>query len=117
MAPGQQRLARLSERIYREFNSLLRALYRDDLLAVTATEARVTPDLCDVCIFVSILGDGESQGKKIFDSLIKKLPAIRKALFAKISLKHAPRITLQLDTSLTRGNRVVNLLDSIFNEK
>ncbi|MDR2721088.1 MAG: 30S ribosome-binding factor RbfA [Puniceicoccales bacterium] len=111
----KQRLTRLNELVCHEFNLILRTFYRDDLLDITVTEVRISPDLHDACVFVSILGD-EVHGCKMFKLLIKKLPAIRKILFSKISLKYSPRIDLHLDKSVSRGHRITNLLDSISNE-
>ena len=106
---------RLNELVCHEFNSILRTLYRDDLLDVTVTEVQISPDLHDAYVFVSILGD-EVHGHEMFKLLIKKLPAIRKNLFSKISLKYSPRLNLRLDKSISRGYRITNLLDSISNE-
>ncbi|MDR0595682.1 MAG: 30S ribosome-binding factor RbfA [Puniceicoccales bacterium] len=112
---GQQRFTRLNELVCHEFNSILRTLYRDDLIDVTITEVQVSPDLHDAYVFVSILGD-EAHEKEKFNLLIKKLPTIRKNLFSRISLKHSPRLNLRLDRSISRGNKVLNLLDSIADE-
>jgi translation initiation factor IF-2 len=60
---GQQRLTRLNELVCHEFNSILRTLFRDDLLDVTITEVQVSPDLHDAYVFVSIVGDEENEQK------------------------------------------------------
>jgi ribosome-binding factor A len=112
---GQQRLTRLNELVCHEFNSILRTLYRDDLLEVTVTGVQVSPDLRDAYVFISVLGD-EAHGQEMFKLLIKKLPAIRKNLFSRISLKYSPRISLRLDKSVGRGHKTINLLDSISDE-
>ncbi|MDR3273775.1 MAG: 30S ribosome-binding factor RbfA [Puniceicoccales bacterium] len=112
---GQQRLTRLNELVCHEFNSILRTLFRDDLLDVTVIEVQVSPDLHDAYVFVSIIGDGEHE-QKIFKLLIKKLPTIRKNLFSRISLKYSPRFNLRLDRSISRGHKILDLLDSLPNE-
>jgi ribosome-binding factor A len=112
---GKQRLTRLNELVCRKFNSILRTLYRDELLEITVTEIQISPDLHDAYAFVSVLGN-DTHVQKMFNLLIKKLPTIRGHLFSSIRLKYSPNITLRLDDSVNRGHRVLNLLDSISNE-
>jgi ribosome-binding factor A len=105
---------RLNELVAREFNTLLRAFHRDELLDVTVTDVQVSPDMRDAYAFVSILGD-DANVRKMFNLLIRRLPVIRSRLFSKICLKHSPRITLRLDDSISRGHRVLGVLDAISN--
>jgi ribosome-binding factor A len=82
---------------------------------VGITEVQVSADVDDAYVFVSLIGD-EKHEQKIFHLLINKLPAIRQDLFSRISLKYSPCLNLRLDQSISRGHKILDLLDSLLNE-
>lgn len=106
------RTLRVNELIQRELSDILRQRYRDDAVAMTITEVRVTPDLREGRVFVSIIG-GEEEATEKIRWIRKKAVAIRKELSTRIVLKYLPKLEYVLDHSAERGTRIVQLLDEV----
>ena len=75
----------------------------------TVTEVRVTPDLKQARIYVSVLGTHAEQA-----STVKGLSAaagfIRHELSERLQLRRAPEITFVLDRSAEYGDRIDELI-------
>jgi len=54
------RTVRVNELVQREISEILRRNYQSEAVTLTVTEVRVSPDLRDARVFVSVLGDGEA---------------------------------------------------------
>lgn len=106
------RTLRVNELIQRELNAILHSRYQSEAVAITITEVRVAPDIRDARLFVSILGKDDFVEQKL-RWLRAKLPEIRIELGTRIVLKYMPRFTVAIDTSTTRGNRILQALDEI----
>ena len=55
-----QRIIRVNELIQRELGDILRRHYQSEAVAITITEVRVSPDLRDGRVFVSVVGDEDT---------------------------------------------------------
>ncbi len=113
---SELRIARLNQTICQEFNNILRTTYRGTLRDATITDVRISPDMHDACVYVSILGDEDNE-KRTFELLKKHLPAIKKQLFTRVQIKYSPRIVLRIDHSIKRGHEVLGILDSLENDE
>ena len=106
------RTVRVNELIQREISDILRKRYQSEAVAVTITEVRVSPDLRDARVFVSIVGDEHFASEKI-RWLRSKAHEIRDEVARRIVLKYLPRFEYILDESAIKGARVLQVLDEI----
>ena len=107
------RTEKLSDLIMAEVSRLLLREVRDPRIGfVTITGASVSPDLRNVQIFASVLGDERARDESI-KALNSAAGFIRRALFKNLSLRHSPTIAFRLDDSLDRGDRIERVLRAI----
>lgn len=106
------RTLRVNELVQREISDILRQRYQSEAVAVTITEVRVSPDLRDARVFVSVVGDEETTEKKV-RWLRSKAAAIRAELSRRIVLKYLPKFEFVRDASVARGTRILQMLDQI----
>ena len=100
------RTLRVNELIQREISDILRKRYQSEAVAVTIAEVRVSPDLREARVFVSVIGDAEEAEKKL-KLLRSKAPEIREEVGRRIVLKFLPKFEYILDHSALRGARIL----------
>lgn len=104
---------RLAEEIKKEVSELLRTQLKDPRLGfVSVTGVDVSLDLRYAKIYTSILGTDEEQ-KATMGVLQKAQGFIRSELGGRIRLRHVPEITFKLDQSISRGVRIMELLERV----
>jgi ribosome-binding factor A len=106
------RTIRVNELVQREISDILRKRYQSEAVAVTITEVRVSPDLRDARVFVSVVGDAEFTEEKM-RWLKSKAPEIREEVSRRIVLKYLPKFEYFLDESAIRGSRILQVMDEI----
>lgn len=106
------RTIRVNELVQREISDILRKRYQGESVAVTITEVRVSPDLRDARVFVSVLGGAELATEKL-RWLRSKAAEIRAEVGRRIVLKYLPKFDYVLDQSAVRGTRILKVLDEI----
>ncbi len=106
------RTLRVNELIQRELGDILRRHYQNEAVAITITEVRVSPDLRDGRVFVSIFGD-EAVAEEKLRWLRRQAPDIREEVSRRIVLKYLPKLEYVLDNSGERGSRIMRLLDEV----
>ena len=106
------RTIRVNELLQRELSDILRKHYQSEAVAVTITEVRVSPDLRDARVFVSVVGDAEMAEAKL-RWLRSKASAIREEVGRRIVLKFLPKFEYILDESAIRGARILQVLDEL----
>ena len=106
------RTVRVNELVQREISAILRKRYQSESVAITITEVRVSPDLRDARVFVSIVGD-ETVVETKLRWLRSIAPAIREEVARHVVLKYLPKFEYILDTSTVRGARILQVLDEI----
>ena len=106
------RTVRVNELVQREISDILRKHYQSEAVAVTITEVRVSPDLRDARVFVSVVGNAEVAAEKM-RWLRSKASAIREEVGRRIVLKYLPRFEYVLDESAVRGARILQVLDEL----
>lgn len=106
------RTIRVNELVQREISDILRKRYQGESVVVTITEVRVSPDLRDARVFVSVLGDDELATEKL-RWLRSKAAEIREEVGRRIVLKYLPKFEYVLDQSAVRGTRILKMLDEI----
>lgn len=107
------RTDRVSDLIKDEISRLLLREVRDPRVGfVTITGAAVSPDLKNVRVFVSILGEPEARQASI-KALNSAAGFFRRTLFKNLRLRFAPAVRFQLDESLDQGDRIERVLRQI----
>jgi ribosome-binding factor A len=106
------RTVRVNELVQREISDILRKRYQSEAVAITITEVRVSPDLRDARVFVSVVGDDDVTEEKM-RWLRSKAPQIREEVGRRIVLKYLPRFEYVVDKSAARGARILQVLDEI----
>lgn len=106
------RTLRVSELVQREISDILRQRYQAESVAITISEVRVSPDLRDGRVFVSVVGDA-AEGEAKLKWLRARARAIREEVGRRIVLKYLPKFEYVLDHSAARGARILEVLDEI----
>ena len=106
------RTVRVNELVQRELSDILRKRYQSESVAVTITEVRVSPDLRDARVFVSIIGSEDVANEKL-RWLRSKAPEIREEVGRRIVLKYLPRFEYLIDHSAIKCARILQVLDEI----
>lgn len=106
------RIVRVNELVQRELGDILRKRYQSESVPITISDVKVSPDLHDGKVFVSIIGD-EAAVEEKFRWLRSKAPEIREEIGRRIVLKFLPKFEYVLDQSAIRGARILRLLDEL----
>lgn len=112
---NSRRVSRVSSLIKREVSQMLLNGIKDDRVGagmVSITDIDLSGDLQHATIFVSIYGTKEAK-LETMEGLKASTPFVRRELGHRIRLRRTPEIIFEEDTSLERGDRMLNLLDQI----
>ncbi len=104
---------RLAEAIKKEISELLREELKDPRIGfVSITSVEVSKDLRCASVYASVFGE-PAQQKASIDALQKAQGFIRGELGRRIRLRYTPEITFKLDQSISRGSRIIALMEEI----
>lgn len=96
-----------------ELGQILQREVRDPRIGfVSVTDVEVSADLRHARVFVSVLGD-EAAKTGTMTGLQSAAGYIRRALGARLQMRHTPEIIFKLDESIERGSRVIRLLGEV----
>jgi ribosome-binding factor A len=79
---------------------------------VTVTGVRVSPDLGDAIVFVSVLGS-ERKREATMAGLTSAHGVLQGRIGQQLSLRRTPRLTFAYDDSVERGVRMTKLIDDL----
>jgi ribosome-binding factor A len=82
------------------------------LTMVTVTDVRVSDDLRDASVYVTVVGD-EAEHESALAALRHAAPYVRKQLGFSLNLRHTPQLHFVRDTVEEQGQRVDQLLEEI----
>ena len=106
------RTIRVNELVQKELSDILHRRYQSEAVAITITDVKVSPDLHDARVFISVIGDDEMADKKL-RWLRTRAVDIRQELGRRIVLKFLPKFVYLLDQSVLRGERTRRLIDDL----
>lgn len=106
------RTVRVNELIQREISAILRKRYQSEAVSITIAEVRVSPDLREARVFVSILGSEEVAEEKL-RWLRSKARELREEVGRHVVLKNLPKFEYLLDQTAIRGARILEVLEQI----
>lgn len=107
--PGH-RPQRLGQRIVEEISELLAGELKDPRIGfATVSGVRVTPDLRQAFVGISVLGSPEEK-KRTLEGLRAAAGFIRHELAERLDIRRVPELAFELDDSAERAARVEELL-------
>ncbi|MBR8827002.1 MAG: 30S ribosome-binding factor RbfA [Gomphosphaeria aponina SAG 52.96 = DSM 107014] len=110
-----RRMSKVSSLIKQEVSQMLLNGIKDDRVGagmVSITDVDVSGDLQHAKIFVSIYGT-EAAKAETMEGLKSSTGFVRRELGQRIRLRRTPEVVFLEDTSLERGDRLLNLINKI----
>src|SRR5262249_59527603 len=96
-----------------EISALLRSELRDPRVGfVTITGVRVSPDLSQARVFVTVLG-GEDARRSSLLALNGACGFLQRQIFKRLRLKKALSLSFEFDDAASSGSRIEDLLEQI----
>lgn len=106
------RLLRVCELIKRELGVIIGREIKFEAPLVSVRAVDITPDLKNAHVFISAIGT-KWQKEEAIKHLNEKRQYLQHELARRVVLKYTPLLHFQLDESIERGTRILNLLDEI----
>jgi ribosome-binding factor A len=110
---SERRQQRVAEEIQRRSSQFIREELKDPRIGfLTITGVEVNSDLTHATIFVSVLGDEESQ-RQTMQTLQRAKGLVKRDIGDWLQIRTTPDITFKLDQSIERGTRVLQLINAL----
>ena len=105
------RPARVAEEVRREISALLARGLKDPRITgfVTVTGAKMSPDLREATVYVSVHGEGPVRAKTL-EGLGAAATFLQREVARNLGLRHTPHLRFVYDESVERGDRIDRLL-------
>lgn len=114
---SELRVRKVQEFIKQEVSQMLLHDLKDPRIGfVTVTEVKVTGDLREATIYVSLFGKPEEK-KASLDALNKSRGFVRRELGQSLKIYYTPEITFSEDASLDYGMHIDGLLKKIHKDE
>lgn len=108
----KHRLERVNELMRRELGELINREVTFQAALVTVQQVDISADLKSAHVYVSVMGS-ETQRHEALARLHASRKNLQHLLSKRVVLKFTPHLHFQLDDSIERGNRIINILDQI----
>ena len=112
---SSHRIERVSELVKREVSQIVLELNLSDCGFVTITAAKISPDLKEGRIYLSVIGSAK-QKQRALETLEHRHGHIQHELAHRIVLKYTPRLKFFLDETEAHASHIEHLLDELGNE-
>ncbi|GAA0495876.1 30S ribosome-binding factor RbfA [Salinibacillus aidingensis] len=110
---SELRVNRIAEQMKKELGDIIGKKIKDPRIGfVTVTDVKVTGDLQQAKIFISVLGDDE-QKYDTLAGLAKAKGFIRSEIGKRIRLRKTPEITFEFDETIEYGNRIERIISEL----
>ncbi|MDX1952535.1 MAG: 30S ribosome-binding factor RbfA [Verrucomicrobiota bacterium] len=107
------RQERVRELLKRQVGEIIRReLPVEEVGIITVNEIGVSNDLHSAKVFVGLVGN-DLQRKRAVELLKKESKRIQSLLGRAVILKYTPQLSFVVDDSITKGNRVLQILDEL----
>ena len=112
-----RRIERLNSMIRRDISELLRYEVKDPRVSgvVSVTQVNTSNDIQHARVYVSVYGTLREKEDTIA-ALQSAAGFIRRQLRGRLETRHVPVLRFMLDDTLTEGNQMLDLLDSLAEE-
>ena len=108
-------MRRVNEAVRAVVADTVRELKDPRIGMVTVTGVRVTPDLKEAIVFVSVLG-GEKKRRATLKGLQSAHGVLQTRINEQLNLRRTPTLTFEYDDSVERGVRMTALIDELARE-
>lgn len=106
------RLVRVAEILKRELSTIILREVPTDGALITVNAVDVSPDLRNATVHVGILGTAAQQ-RQVLERLEQHRRVLQAETAKRVVLKFTPHLHFQLDDSIERGSRVLDILDEL----
>jgi ribosome-binding factor A len=107
------RIARVRELLKRAIGEAVRREFPvAEAGLITVNDVDVAGDLHSAVVFVSILGNADQQ-KRGFSLLTNHRKRLQGLVARAVVLKYTPTLKFQMDDSVVRGNRVLEIIEEL----
>jgi ribosome-binding factor A len=110
-----ERMRRVNESVRAVVAETLRELKDPRIGLVTVTGVRVTPDLQEATVYVSVLGS-EKKRRATLAGLQSARGVLQTRINDQLNLRRTPTLTFEYDDSVERGVRMTALIDELARE-
>jgi ribosome-binding factor A len=108
-------MRRVNESVRAVVADAVRELKDPRIGMVTVTGVRVTPDLHDATVFVSVFGN-EKKRRATMAGLQSAHGILQSRINDQLNLRRTPQLTFEYDDSVERGVRMTALIDELASE-
>ncbi|MCY4559842.1 MAG: 30S ribosome-binding factor RbfA [Chloroflexi bacterium] len=110
----RRRMERVNGLLREEIANLLSSQVNDPRLRgiITITQVRTATDLRSARVYVSVMG-AEAVRQEALAGIQSSASYLRRELRSRVSLRHVPFLTFQLDDAMMEANRLMQLIDDL----
>ena len=109
-----RRLDRVNELLRTEISQLLARQIKDPRLSgvITVTRVSASNDLRTAQVYISVMGDAETK-RTALDGIQSAASFLRRELRGRVTMRHTPFLTFDLDESMDEADQILRLIDSL----
>lgn len=108
----KHRLERVKEVLKRELSEIIPREITFKAALVTVQSVDITPDLKNAHVFVSAIGS-DAEKRAAITKLAEHRQLLQHEVSKRVVLKYTPQLHFQLDESIERGARIIEILNEI----
>ena len=110
----RRRMERINGLLREEIAALLASQVNDPRLKgiITITQVRTASDLRSARVYVSVMG-AEAVRQEALAGIQSSASYLRRELRSRVSLRHVPFLTFQLDDAMLEADRLMQLIDDL----
>ena len=110
----RRRMERVNGLLREEIAALLASQVNDPRLKgiITITQVRTASDLRSARVYVSVMG-AEAVRQEALAGIQSSASYLRRELRSRVSLRHVPFLTFQLDDAMLEADRLMQLIDDL----
>ena len=115
---ASRRIARLNDQIRADLAELIAREMKDPRVSglISVTGVDIAPDLSTAKVYISVLGTPEDR-KHALTALRNASGFLRTQLASRLTIRRAPELHFMADTSIERGERIMELLREVESEQ
>ena len=109
-----RRLDRVNELLRTEISQLLARQIKDPRLSgvITVTRVSASNDLRTARVYISVMGDAATK-RTALDGIQSAASFLRRELRGRVTMRHTPFLTFDLDESMEEADQILRLMDSL----
>ena len=110
----RRRMERINGLLREEIAGLMASQVNDPRLKgiITITQVRTASDLRSARVYVSVMG-AETVRQEALAGIQSSASYLRRELRSRVSLRHVPFLTFQLDDAMLEADRLMQLIDDL----